>query len=146
MWRPRNSCGRGGGSGVGCGAPASELGSMWSRAGGPAMLAFLFGIIACEPHDPVGPQVQRDSTVSAQRVTVYPEERAAWALAQAVPASAGFYIDTASGNVVVSLTTLRQAAAARSVFQSRITSVLDRKSTRLNSSHPSISYAVFCLK
>src|SRR5438876_2985308 len=24
--------------------------------------------------------------------------------------------------------------------------VLDRKSTRLNSSHPSISYAVFCLK
>ena len=25
-------------------------------------------------------------------------------------------------------------------------SVLDRKSTRLNSSHPSISYAVFCLK
>jgi len=88
------------------------------------MLAFLFGIIACEPHDPVGPQVQRDSTVSAQRVTVYPEERAAWALAQAVPASAGFYIDTASGNVVVSLTTLRQAAAARSVFQSRFASVL----------------------
>src|SRR5690348_18034679 len=26
------------------------------------------------------------------------------------------------------------------------TPVLDRKSTRLNSSHPSISYAVFCLK
>src|SRR5690348_17428768 len=26
------------------------------------------------------------------------------------------------------------------------TSSLDRKSTRLNSSHPSISYAVFCLK
>src|SRR5690348_18186808 len=26
------------------------------------------------------------------------------------------------------------------------TLVLDRKSTRLNSSHPSISYAVFCLK
>src|SRR6266581_69487 len=25
-------------------------------------------------------------------------------------------------------------------------SILDRKSTRLNSSHPSISYAVFCLK
>src|SRR5690348_17636379 len=25
-------------------------------------------------------------------------------------------------------------------------SLLDRKSTRLNSSHPSISYAVFCLK
>src|SRR5438876_7779993 len=27
-----------------------------------------------------------------------------------------------------------------------IVGVLDRKSTRLNSSHPSISYAVFCLK
>src|SRR5690348_17904519 len=27
-----------------------------------------------------------------------------------------------------------------------IASVADRKSTRLNSSHPSISYAVFCLK
>src|SRR5438876_5230705 len=26
------------------------------------------------------------------------------------------------------------------------TSIRDRKSTRLNSSHPSISYAVFCLK
>src|SRR5438876_510678 len=29
---------------------------------------------------------------------------------------------------------------------SRIGIVRDRKSTRLNSSHPSISYAVFCLK
>src|SRR5438876_5620665 len=28
----------------------------------------------------------------------------------------------------------------------RIEQFLDRKSTRLNSSHPSISYAVFCLK
>src|SRR5690348_17700179 len=28
----------------------------------------------------------------------------------------------------------------------RAVAVLDRKSTRLNSSHPSISYAVFCLK
>src|SRR5438876_6013698 len=28
----------------------------------------------------------------------------------------------------------------------RIIGALDRKSTRLNSSHPSISYAVFCLK
>src|SRR5690348_17661353 len=29
---------------------------------------------------------------------------------------------------------------------STLTSARDRKSTRLNSSHPSISYAVFCLK
>src|SRR5690348_17521647 len=32
-------------------------------------------------------------------------------------------------------------AAVRASFQKK-----DRKSTRLNSSHPSISYAVFCLK
>src|SRR5690348_18440975 len=31
-------------------------------------------------------------------------------------------------------------------IQSRRPVFLDRKSTRLNSSHPSISYAVFCLK
>src|SRR5690348_18212023 len=34
---------------------------------------------------------------------------------------------------------------AEDSYHSR-TSALDRKSTRLNSSHPSISYAVFCLK
>src|SRR5690348_17923380 len=28
----------------------------------------------------------------------------------------------------------------------RLSTITDRKSTRLNSSHPSISYAVFCLK
>src|SRR4051794_41425201 len=37
----------------------------------------------------------------------------------------------------------RRAAAAR---PGRRQAVADRKSTRLNSSHPSISYAVFCLK
>src|SRR5690348_3814322 len=31
-------------------------------------------------------------------------------------------------------------------FEERFELLLDRKSTRLNSSHPSISYAVFCLK
>src|SRR6266487_5502923 len=31
-------------------------------------------------------------------------------------------------------------------FARKSVAVLDRKSTRLNSSHPSISYAVFCLK
>src|SRR5690348_18016965 len=30
--------------------------------------------------------------------------------------------------------------------QGPLTAYIDRKSTRLNSSHPSISYAVFCLK
>src|SRR5690348_18305650 len=34
----------------------------------------------------------------------------------------------------------------RSGGQFKVVARLDRKSTRLNSSHPSISYAVFCLK
>src|SRR6266487_3685107 len=33
----------------------------------------------------------------------------------------------------------------RSPLGQRVLSTIDRKSTRLNSSHPSISYAVFCL-
>src|SRR5438876_1817188 len=36
--------------------------------------------------------------------------------------------------------------ADRGEEQSHVVVNLDRKSTRLNSSHPSISYAVFCLK
>src|SRR4051794_41541583 len=34
----------------------------------------------------------------------------------------------------------------RAPHRRRVPALLDRKSTRLNSSHPSISYAVFCLK
>src|SRR5579863_10595714 len=37
-------------------------------------------------------------------------------------------------------------AAARTRRAARLRPGPDRKSTRLNSSHPSISYAVFCLK
>src|SRR5690348_17607224 len=42
----------------------------------------------------------------------------------------------------------RQAVAERgtSLLPVGLVAVEDRKSTRLNSSHPSISYAVFCLK
>src|SRR5690348_17423506 len=36
--------------------------------------------------------------------------------------------------------------AHRAIFYDMYPDLLDRKSTRLNSSHPSISYAVFCLK
>src|SRR6266487_4721537 len=49
-------------------------------------------------------------------------------------------------------TLFRSRARARRPRRSRLRSVVrgcearDRKSTRLNSSHPSISYAVFCLK
>src|SRR4051794_21549487 len=45
----------------------------------------------------------------------------------------------ASGDVVVTVT------AGRHRRRTRAASLPDRKSTRLNSSHPSISYAVFCL-
>src|SRR5258708_25141283 len=38
------------------------------------------------------------------------------------------------------------AAAHRQVQQPRVQALQDRKSTRLNSSHQIISYAVFCLK
>src|SRR2546426_3182488 len=37
-------------------------------------------------------------------------------------------------------------SALKEAYRSRITDGLDRKSTRLNSSHLVISYAVFCLK
>src|SRR3712207_7324696 len=40
----------------------------------------------------------------------------------------------------------RTARLMRSSSSSRRTSLRDRKSTRLNSSHANISYAVFCLK
>src|SRR4051812_49516977 len=43
-------------------------------------------------------------------------------------------------------TTSRLLAALEVVDRARPVSSLDRKSTRLNSSHMSISYAVFCLK
>src|SRR6202050_5825348 len=38
------------------------------------------------------------------------------------------------------------ASIARAIFAHERSPTLDRKSTRLNSSHGSISYAVFCLK
>src|SRR4051794_41880187 len=40
----------------------------------------------------------------------------------------------------------RQPSGTRILRGSALALTLDRKSTRLNSSHPSISYAVFCLK
>src|SRR2546430_4109535 len=40
----------------------------------------------------------------------------------------------------------QDALAAHQAGRVRVTEVRDRKSTRLNSSHSQISYAVFCLK
>src|SRR5438876_3106565 len=39
-----------------------------------------------------------------------------------------------------------RACADKHATREPLRSIIDRKSTRLNSSHPSISYAVFCLK
>src|SRR5690348_5813006 len=50
------------------------------------------------------------------------------------------------GLIVDSLATFGAGLAGSSSGTAYIESVADRKSTRLNSSHPSISYAVFCLK
>src|SRR3989442_10530719 len=44
------------------------------------------------------------------------------------------------------LTELIASARAAGLYTNLITSGIDRKSTRLNSSHVRISYAVFCLK
>src|SRR5438270_3532970 len=40
----------------------------------------------------------------------------------------------------------RRKKRTRSELLQKFTNILDRKSTRLNSSHSQISYAVFCLK
>jgi len=63
---------------------------------------------------------------------VYPEERPFWNLAQTVPGSAGFYIDTVSGNVVVSLTDLRRPEAATGALRSRLAPEL----ARARATHP----------
>src|SRR5207249_5495098 len=52
-----------------------------------------------------------------------------------------FHVPNPSGKAIVVL-----ANALKRLKENNIDSFLDRKSTRLNSSHVSISYAVFCLK
>src|SRR3712207_8783166 len=47
---------------------------------------------------------------------------------------------------VVRLNAIRAAVGAPDLVFLRVGRVQDRKSTRLNSSHANISYAVFCLK
>src|SRR5207245_7971805 len=63
-------------------------------------------------------------------------------LNEAVAALIAKMPDRFSGYGTVSLAPLRVMRAAAQVTRS----AQDRKSTRLNSSHGSISYAVFCLK
>src|SRR5699024_11483510 len=52
---------------------------------------------------------------------------------------------TTSGGPEAGLDSAPASCAIRSASEIRV-STIDRKSTRLNSSHVSISYAVFCLK
>src|SRR5256886_6501554 len=47
---------------------------------------------------------------------------------------------------LIHLASTRMLRKTRSKRRSRCKMILDRKSTRLNSSHSQISYAVFCLK
>src|SRR5690348_17796448 len=51
-----------------------------------------------------------------------------------------------AGRIVQRLARLLEVLDAGEAGQLGVGGGLDRKSTRLNSSHPSISYAVFCLK
>src|SRR5699024_12253196 len=56
----------------------------------------------------------------------------------------GFYLQARYNYGITKI--IEDADVHNSVFQAGIGIVKDRKSTRLNSSHVSISYAVFCLK
>src|SRR3712207_8815351 len=58
----------------------------------------------------------------------------------------GEFSVTVTGPQGVSLTAMDQAMAAVEEEIRETPGVRDRKSTRLNSSHANISYAVFCLK
>src|SRR5947209_19005341 len=48
--------------------------------------------------------------------------------------------------VACAVSTAAQTASAQSTYPDKPIHFIDRKSTRLNSSHANISYAVFCLK
>src|SRR5256886_7734228 len=64
-------------------------------------------------------------------------------LHDALPICATARTTTASGSVTTRSSSATPAGAAQ---QQRTGTRTDRKSTRLNSSHSQISYAVFCLK
>src|SRR4051794_41578208 len=56
-------------------------------------------------------------------------------------------LETSKAPLVASHSSLRSISGhPRNMTDATSGALLDRKSTRLNSSHPSISYAVFCLK
>src|SRR5438876_8924929 len=72
---------------------------------------------------------------------------AAWSCEFANSATAcGFYLQAAASNRAAVVGPGRDGSTAIELTTHLGDINIDRKSTRLNSSHPSISYAVFCLK
>src|SRR5438309_6882063 len=61
-------------------------------------------------------------------------------------ASTRLVLDAPAPTSLTEATAIADGAKAIVTSPSHVSTALDRKSTRLNSSHSSISYAVFCLK
>lgn len=103
----------------------------FGRAGLSACL--VIGVAACERSEPTGLPANAANPSSALAGAVYAEERPFWNLAHTVPGSAGFFLDTASGNVIVSLTDMRQPQAAPRALRTRLAGELAKARAR----HPS---------
>src|SRR3712207_8026680 len=69
-------------------------------------------------------------------------------LFRSLPATVRAFVDALAlaTQTPAALAALMTLAALATAAAKRVAVVLDRKSTRLNSSHANISYAVFCLK
>src|SRR2546426_8839701 len=100
--------------------------------------AFLLLALACNPEKPVGPQ---SPTFDAAETLVAP-----LVLHTVAPQTTDPAIDRALDNHYVWLDTTAKLNHKLFVFLPGTGQTPDRKSTRLNSSHLVISYAVFCLK
>jgi len=85
--------------------------------------AFVVGALAlftaCTEENAPPTALRPTNTLSPQEGDPWhPGELAFWNLAQSVPSSAGFYRDTASGNIVVLVANLGAADAAKAVVRS----------------------------
>src|SRR5438445_9075320 len=85
------------------------------------------------------------------RSTLFPYTTLFRSLAEIVPSDRGtstleYLIRVKDDAVAAALVDDLKAQGAPDIVAAETASSLDRKSTRLNSSHANISYAVFCLK